>query len=190
MYSLALDENIYNINDGLVELLNNLISESGNSKIALRYVSPSALIRQYKELRPCLETGKIYYFCASFQSGSPKILELMNRPKNIDKFISLIAKIDREYPKVYKHTQVIVGFPQETEEDFQMSLDMLRKANFDYITVIKYSGRPYTNSILMNGQIDEDVVERRFQEASVLVSKLRKEKFKNLIYAELLNGLD
>jgi len=170
----------------LIELLNALIPESKKSKIALRYVSPNALIRQYNQLKPYFQSGEIYYFCASFQSGSPKILRLMNRPENIDDFTSLIAKMNKECPKVYKHTQVMVGFPQETEQDFKQSLNAIEKANFEYVTIVQYSDRPHTKSILMNGHIKDEVIDKRSKMAISLVSNLRKEKLKTLIFEELL----
>lgn len=174
------------IGSSLVELVKKLAPISKDSKIALRYISPESIIRQYKELEQYLKSGKIYYFCSSFQSGSPKILRLMNRPNNIDTFIHLMAKISRDCPSIYKHTQVIVGFPQEAEKDFKQTLKAIKDGCFEYVSVIKYSKRPHTKAIDMKGHISDSIMNSRYKKASELVSNLRGEKLKDLIYNELL----
>lgn len=174
------------INSSLVELIKKLVPLSKDSKIALRYISPESLIRQYKQLEPYFKSGKIYYFCSSFQSGSPRILKLMNRPNNIANFIQLMAKISKECPLVYKHTQVIVGFPQEAESDFKYTLEAIKRGCFEYVSVIKYSKRPHTKAVDMKGHIPEGIMNSRYKKASELVSNLRENKLINLIYNELL----
>ena len=170
----------------LVDLIEELIPISGNSRIGLRYVTPESLIRQYGKLKKYFRTGKIYYFCSSFQSGSPKILKLMNRPQNINEFISLMNEMTKDCPLVFKHTQIIVGFPQETERDFNQTLEVLKNNCFEYITVNKYSKRPHTAAINIPGHIPKAIIDARYKKARHLVSELRKENLKNKIYNELL----
>lgn len=173
------------IGTSLAELIRKLVPLSKNSRIALRYISPESIIRQYKDLEPYFKSGKIYYFCSSFQSGSPRILKLMNRPNNIDKFIKLMAKISEDYPYIYKHTQVIVGFPQEKEDDFNQTLSAIGRGKFEYISVIKYSKRPNTKAISMKGHIPEKIMQDRYNKATELNSDIRREKLKDFIYNEL-----
>lgn len=172
----------------LVKLLDKLVPISGNSRIALRYISPESLIRQYKDLEKYFKSGKIYYFCSSFQSGSDKILKLMNRPNNIEELVKIISKMSLNYEGVYKHTQIIIGFPQETEEDFLQTLKIIRDANFDYVSVIKYSKRPNTKAAKMDGQISKSIIDDRYKRACELVSDLRKEKLVYLTGKELLKN--
>lgn len=174
------------IGTSLVSLLKLLIPESDNAKIALRYMSPASLIRQYKDLKPYFESGKIYYFCASFQSGSSRIMRLMNRPDDLDKLAEVVSEIDNLNPLVYKHSQMIVGFPGETEEDFQQSLDFMRKSNFDYISVIKYSPRPNTKAIRLDNKVISDVMEDRYKKAMRVFHKIRQERLQDKIYYELM----
>ena len=170
----------------LVELLDRMVPISGDSKIALRYISPEALIRQYRKLKKYFKIGKIYYFCSSFQSGSPRILRLMNRPDNIDTFHEIVKEIDRDCPYVYKQTQVIVGFPQETEEDLDKTMELIKDGSFDYVSVIKYSKRPYTKAIDMEGHISPEIIEARYRKVSELVASLRDKKLAQLTYEEML----
>ncbi|MBT3985071.1 radical SAM protein [archaeon] len=166
----------------LVELLRALIPESRDSRIALRYVSPSSLVRQYNDLAPLFDSGNVYYFCSSIQSGSPDVLKLMRRPKDIGSFLDLVAKIDVNFPGVYKHTQVIVGFPQETEEDFKMTMEAMERSGFDYFSVIRYSRRPNTLADGMDGHLDPEVIEERFQRAKSLASEIRSRKLRKRIF--------
>ncbi len=171
------------IESSLVELLKKIIPISGDSQIALRYIHPQSLIRQYKDLEPYFESKKICYFNSSFQSGSPKVLKLMNRPENINTFIELISEISAKYPSVNRHACVIVGFPGETERDFNQTLNIAKKDIFNNIDVYMYSKRPGTKAFNMKNHISKNVMKSRYKK----LLELRKEKFKKLIYDELLN---
>lgn len=172
----------------LIDLIEGLIPISGDSRIALRYVTPESIVKQYEGLKRYFHSGKIYYFCSSFQSGSPKILKLMNRPQNINDFVSLMNRITEDCPHVFKHTQIIIGFPQETEEDFNQTLEVIKNNCFEYITVLKYSVRPYTKAADMHGHVSQRIIDDRYERAVQLISELRKEKLKNKIYNELLDN--
>ncbi len=174
------------IGTNLIKLLNKILPFSGESRIALRYISPDFLVKYFEDLEPFFKSGKIYYFCSSFQSGSPQILKLMNRSNDISSFVNVISKISAKYPEVYKHTQVIIGFPRETECDFKKTLEVLKKEYFEYISVIKYSIRPNTAAFNMGGHLSESVIEDRYKRAKKLTSKLRDRKIKDLTYREIL----
>ncbi len=178
----------WNIGTSLPGLLEKLDLISKKPRIALRYVSPTSLTRDYEQLKPYFNSGRVYYFCSSFQSGSPKVLRLMERPTNIDEFLDLISEIDNKFPRVYKHTQIIVGFPRETEEDFQMTLDALERSGFDYITVVKYSDRPHTRSIAMEGHIKPSAIEERYKRAASFITELRRRKLEKLFFQEIIRN--
>lgn len=175
----------WDIETDLADLIKKMIPLIGNSKIAIRYITPEALIKLYKELKPFFEDGRVYYFCASFQSGSKKVLKAMNRPQNVEKLVAIIKELDEKCPKVYKHTQIIVGFPGETKKDFEMTLKTLEAAKFDYITVTKYSDRPDTVASQMNGHISDTLIDERYKEARKLVAKLRSAKLKEKFFREI-----
>jgi len=174
------------INSNLVNLLDKLIPAATESRIALRYVSPNSLLHQFNSLKAYFESGQIYFICSAFQSGSPKILELMNRTPNINSFISKIEEMELKFSSVYKHTQIIVGFPQETEEDFQRTLDVLCACQFDYVTISGYSDKPHTKSSKLEGKIAQEVIDERCKRAKKVVADIRKKRFWSKINKKLV----
>ena len=96
------------------------------------------------------------------QSGSSRLLKLMNRKYTKEHYLELVEKIRREIPDVSLTTDIIVGFPGETEEDFEETLDVVRKAKFDSAYTFIYSKRTGTPAASMENQVPEDVVKERF----------------------------
>lgn len=169
----------------LTELIDKIDNLRGDFKIALRYIDPVSLINNYQGLKKYFKSGRIYFFCSALQSGSPRILKLMNRKSYINKLIGIIRDINENYPHVYKHTQIIVGFPTETIDDFNKTLDVLRKCDFDYITITAYKDRPGTKSRLLGGHLSEQEIDRRFEEAVFYGRENRNKQFWKRIQKEL-----
>ena len=96
------------------------------------------------------------------QSGSSKILKKMNRHYTKEQYLELVEKIRRSVPDISLTTDIIVGFPGETEEDFQETLDVVRKVRYDSAFTFIYSKRTGTPAAVMEDQIPEDVVKDRF----------------------------
>ena len=91
------------------------------------------------------------------QSGSDKILKDMNRGYTRSQDIDLVKKIRDSLPDVSLSTDVIVGFPRETEDDFRASYDLLKDLRFDIVHTAAYSPREGTKAAVMDGQIDKKV---------------------------------
>lgn len=96
------------------------------------------------------------------QSGSSRILKLMNRHYNKEQYLALAEKIRKAVPDISLTTDIIVGFPGETEEDFQETLDVVRKVRYDSAFTFIYSKRTGTPAAVMEDQVPEDVVKDRF----------------------------
>lgn len=96
------------------------------------------------------------------QSGSSQILQKMNRHYTKEQYLSLVEKIKRELPQVAVTTDIIVGFPGETEEDFAETLDVVHKAGFDSAFTFQYSRRTGTPAAQMENQVPAEVVTKRF----------------------------
>ena len=110
------------------------------------------------------------------QSGSSRILKIMNRRYDKEKYLELVGKIRKAVPDISLTTDIIVGFPGETEEDFQDTLDVVDKCNFDSAFTFIYSKRSGTPAAKMENQVPEDVVKDRFDRLLALVQeKGRKE---------------
>ena len=109
------------------------------------------------------------------QSGSDRILKEMNRGYTRSQYIELVKRIRSVLPDVSLTTDLIVGFPQETEEDFKDSYDLLKELRFDIIHTAAYSPREGTKAAIMEGQIDNKVKAARLNEINALQSQLARE---------------
>lgn len=96
------------------------------------------------------------------QSGSTRILKKMNRRYTKESYLELAEKIKKAVPDISLTTDIIVGFPGETEEDFQETLDVVRKVRYDSAFTFIYSKRTGTPAAAMEDQIPADVVKDRF----------------------------
>lgn len=96
------------------------------------------------------------------QSGSTRVLKEMNRKYTKEQYLSLIEKIKKEIPDAVFSTDIIVGFPGESEEDFEDTLDVVSKVNFEQIFMFIYSRRVGTRADKMENQIQEEVKHKRF----------------------------
>ena len=96
------------------------------------------------------------------QSGSDRILKLMNRPYDITDYLKTVHYFRKMVPDGSLSTDIIVGFPGETEDDFKRTLDVVSECAFDSAFTFQYSPRPGTKAALMEDQIPHDVVTERF----------------------------
>ena len=96
------------------------------------------------------------------QSGSSRILQKMNRRYTKEQYLNLVDKIRAAVPDISLTTDIIVGFPGETEEDFQETLDVVRKVRYDSAFTFIYSKRTGTPAAAMEEQVPQDVVKDRF----------------------------
>ena len=119
------------------------------------------------------------------QSGSDKILKLMNRKYDKKQFLETINKIRSIRPSISITTDAIVGFPQETEEDFEEYIDFVKQVKFSKLHVFPYSKRNGTKAAEMDGQIDPKVKKERAKKLIELSKKLEKEYAYKFIGEEL-----
>ncbi len=106
------------------------------------------------------------------QSGSDKILKAMRRPYKNAKFVEICEKMKAARPGIAITTDIIVGFPGETEEDFQQTIDTVESLKFDNAFVFRYSKRRNTPAAEMDGQLEEAVKEERNQRLLAVVDRL------------------
>lgn len=128
----------------------------------------------------------------AMQSGSDKVLKEMNRPYTIDRFLEISEKFRTKVEGGSLTTDIIVGFPGETEEDFQATLDAVNKAKFDAAFTFQYSARPGTKAAVFENQIPQDVVTERFGRLTELTNKYSEESNKNLVgktFEVLIEGI-
>lgn len=127
------------------------------------------------------------------QSGSTEILRVMNRKYTKEQYLELAEKIKTAIPNISLTTDIIVGFPGETEEDFQDTLDVVRKVRYDSAFTFIYSKRTGTPAAAMENQIPEEVVKDRFDRLLAEVQKISAElsgRDVGTIRKVLVEGLD
>ncbi len=130
------------------------------------------------------------------QSGSSRILKIMNRHYDKEQYINLALKIKREIPDIALSTDIIVGFPGETEEDFLETLDVVNKVQYDSAYTFIYSKRTGTPAAKMEDQIPEDIIKDRFDRLLLTVQGISSEMTKKHVgetmevLVEEINGQD
>ena len=127
------------------------------------------------------------------QSGSSRILKLMNRKYTKEHYLELVDKIRDRLPDVSITTDIIVGFPGETEEDFEDTLDVVRKVKYDSAYTFIYSKRTGTPAAKMENQVPEDVVKDRFNRLLATVNEVSHEhirRYEGMDMKVLVEGKD
>ena len=153
-----------------VRLLRDINDIDGIERI--RFTSPhpayfsEALTDSYGSLEKLCE-----YVHLPLQSGSDEILKKMNRPYRIDGFLKIVDRLRKRAGNISISTDIIVGYPTETVEDFELTRKVFKEAAFDMAFIFKYSPRAGTKSALMQDDVPESEKERRNSE---LLSELEK----------------
>ena len=110
------------------------------------------------------------------QSGSDRILKLMNRKYDRDHYIDIVNKIRSEIEDVAITTDIIVGFPSESDKDFEDTIDIIEKIGFDSVFTFEYSKRSGTKAAEMKEQVDTKIIKKRFEK---LLATVEKTSYKN-----------
>ncbi|WP_306116923.1 MULTISPECIES: tRNA (N6-isopentenyl adenosine(37)-C2)-methylthiotransferase MiaB [unclassified Roseovarius] len=113
------------------------------------------------------------YLHLPVQSGSDHILKRMNRSHTAESYLRLIERIRAARPDILMSGDFIVGFPEETEEDFQATMDLIEEVNYGYAYSFKYSTRPGTPAA-ERSQVDEDVKSERLQRLQALITQQQR----------------
>jgi tRNA-2-methylthio-N6-dimethylallyladenosine synthase len=115
------------------------------------------------------------------QSGSDRVLQLMNRNYTADHYLALIGKIKSALPGATLSTDIIAGFPTETEDDHRMTVELMREIRFDGAFVFKYSPREHTPAFAMDDGVSDDVKSRRVGEVLDLQQQISLERNRELV---------
>jgi tRNA-2-methylthio-N6-dimethylallyladenosine synthase len=110
------------------------------------------------------------------QSGSSRVLKVMNRHYDKEHYLALVDRLREEIPDIAITTDIIVGFPGETDEDFAETLDVVKRVRYDSAFTFIYSKRTGTPAATMDDQVAEDVIKRRFDELLKTVQSISNEK--------------
>lgn len=168
-YGKTLGKNI-----DFADLLRELNKISGIERIRFMTSHPKDL--SLKLIDTMAECDKVCeHFHLPFQSGSNRILKVMNRKYTKEGYLSLVKKLKDRMPNIGLTTDIIVGFPGETEEDFQHTLDIVKKVRYDSAFTFLYSIRQGTPAAKMEDQIDRETKQDRFNRLLEKVNEISAE---------------
>ncbi|MFH1224485.1 MAG: tRNA (N(6)-L-threonylcarbamoyladenosine(37)-C(2))-methylthiotransferase [Candidatus Diapherotrites archaeon] len=153
----------------LPELLELLLSNEGDYRVRIGMMNPNHLKAFFGRYVKLLKNKKMYRFIhIPLQSGSERILRLMKRPYTARAFLALAKRLRRELPDVTISTDIIVGFPTETDSDFRKTVSLLKKFTPDIVNISRFGARPDTEAAEMKGQLRGSAKKARSRELSAL----------------------
>lgn len=173
----AQDTSSYGLDSGndLGKLLINVSKIKGDFKIRVGMMNPYTCKKNIDSIIQGFNDFKIYKFLhLPVQSGDNDILEKMNRKYNVNDFIDIIDKFKEKYKDITISTDIIVGFPTETNEQFQHSIDLIKNVKPDITNITRYSARPYTKAKIMKGRVSTEIVKKRSKILSKVCSEISK----------------
>ena len=160
---LGQNVNSYNGGEGykFANLLNDVCKIDGIERI--RFISPHPKDFTDDVIEAIANNSKIARVIhLPLQSGSSEVLKKMNRKYTKEQYLALVDKMKTRIPDIVLSTDIIVGFPDETEEDFEDTLDVVRKVNYEQVYMFIYSRREGTIADKMENQIPEEIKHQRF----------------------------
>jgi len=167
-----------------VDVLNEICKVEGNFKVRLGMINPEHVKKMGKLFLDAFENEKMYkFFHLPLQSGSDDVLNHMRRRYTVEEFKKIVEEIRQRYRDAVLATDIIIGYPTETEEDFQKSMDLIRKMKFDVTNISMFSPRPFTDAAKLE-KLKTQTIKKRTIEMSELIENILLEKNKNLIGKE------
>ena len=158
----------------------------------IRFVSPHPKDFTDDVIKAIAECNKICKLIhLPLQSGNTKVLKEMNRKYTKEQYLNLVEKMKNKIPNLTLSTDIIVGFPGETEEEFEDTLDVVRKVKFEQVYMFIYSRRVGTPADKMENQIPEEIKHKRFDRLKELVESQIEEnnnKYVGTIQKVLVEG--
>ena len=168
----------YTDNQGNIYRLSNLIRETAKlpeiQRIRFTSSYPTEMTDDLIEMFG-IEPKLLPFLNMPIQSGSPRILKKMNRPDDINAYKTIVQKLKNVRPDIQISSDFIVGFPDETDEDFNKTLHIAKEIKYINSYSFKYSPRPHTVAALMPNQISEQIKSVRLQQLDSLLNENQRE---------------
>jgi tRNA-2-methylthio-N6-dimethylallyladenosine synthase len=181
---LGQNVNAYGVDFGDRQAFSKLLKECGkiDGLERVRFMSPHP--RDFTEdvIEAMAETKNVMpHLHMPLQSGSDKVLQAMRRSYRRDRYLGILEKVRSAIPNAAITTDIIVGFPGETEQDFDQTLDLVKQARFSAAYTFQYSKRPGTPAALMPDQIEPDVMADRYNRLHKIQQDISKRENEKLI---------
>ncbi len=168
----------FDINTNLPKLLNEITRVEGDYIIRVGMANPQHVIKILKELINSYKSNKIQKFIhIPVQSGSNKILKHMRRMHTKEDYIKIIEEFRKQIPEIHIATDIIVGYPIETEQDFQESIKLIKETKPEVINVSKFSRRPKTLATTDLKPLRTEEVKRRSVIMSRTIDNLQQKNY-------------
>lgn len=166
--------------DDLGDLIRKVAKIDGLERIRYTTSYPSKITQNLVEAHA--EVDKLMpYIHLPIQSGSDAVLKAMNRQYTAKEYIEIVERFRKARPDIAVSSDFIVGFPGETEEDFEQTLDVVRQVKYASSYSFKYSPRPGTPASLMKNQIPEEVKTERLIRLQALLLEQQKQAFEQML---------
>ncbi len=175
------------------KLLETLAKETDMERIRFTTSHPKDFNEELVETMEQHRNKIMDYIHLPVQSGNSKILERMNRGYTREEYIEKAYMILEKMPNSVLSTDLIVGFPGETEEQFEDTLSLIDEVPYESLYAFKYSPRPFTKAALYKDAVPEDIKSRRLkrlQEKHKKIARSLSEKYKNLLLSVLVEKKD
>lgn len=169
----------------LPQLLEKILSIKGNFKLRLGMMNPENVLPILDDLLVLYENEKLFKFLhIPLQSGSDKILKDMKRKYKAEDFIKIVEKFRNKFPELVLATDIIVGYPTESEKDFYETIRIIKESKPEIFNLSKYWKRKFTYSYTLK-EIKREIVKKRATEIMLLHRKIALERNKQLEGKEL-----
>ena len=150
------------IRSNLGKLLNYVCKIKGDYRIRVGMMNPFTAMKNFDSIIKGYDDFKVYKFLhLPVQSGDNDILTKMNRRYSVEDFLGIIGRFRAKYPNITLSTDIIVGFPTETDEQFNHTIELLKILKPDITNITRYSARPYTKAKSMKGRIKTEIAKER-----------------------------
>jgi MiaB-like tRNA modifying enzyme len=172
------DTSVYGLDNGssIVELLKNVSSIRRIFLVRIGMMNPVGITKHLNGIVETIKNEKFFKFIhIPLQSGSDRVLESMNRKYSVGDFMKIISRLRNEIPRVSVETDVIVGYPTESDEDFEKTLKTIRIVKPDFLNISKFYARPGTPAAKLP-QLPTRIVSERSRILSQLSLKIKEER--------------
>jgi len=156
----------------LTDLLKRILSIEGDFYVRIGMMNPAYVKPMVDDLIECLNNEKCFKFVhLPVQSGSNRILKLMRRMYTVEDYLEIVDRLRSNVDKLSIATDIIVGFPSETDEDFQSTIDLIKEVEYDSVNISKFGARPLTEAAKMK-PLPSSIVSERSRIASEIAREI------------------
>jgi len=165
----------YDIKTNIVELLKEVLKIKGNFKVRLGMANPNHVLENLDELVEVFKDDKMFKFLhIPIQSGSNSVLEKMSRKYTVEEFKNIVEKFRVEMPLISISTDVICGFPEETDEQFKETVELIKWLKPDVLNLSKFWLRPGTKAEFME-QVPGEIIKERTRHLAEVFGWIKRE---------------